>query len=349
MPAPRVGCLRVTAAVSSTALLLALFGVGPALAATPTDSSTQPLEAVQALREQLAVQQVRIAELQRLQAETERERQRLAAELDALRLKVSQGAELSEQIATLRLLTDRLDRLLPAEASGQRPAGAESREQAQASEAQALELAGARQRLTALTDAYADAQMARQSAEAEAAAASARAAELEARLQQQQLAMTEAQLRGDKAEKLHAALEDARARLLTENEKLKVELENAKARQADALEQAVRLDARLVAAEARAANLRPDPGSAAMDATSVPARAARLSGAAGGVESGVESMAGSPPSQPVIYRVRVDDSLSKISVRFYGNAADWERIFAANRDVLDRPDTLAPGMQLVIP
>jgi nucleoid-associated protein YgaU len=328
--------------------LVALVVVGAAQAAAPDDATGQPLEAVQALRQQLAVQQIRITELQRLQAETERERQRLAAELDALRLKASQGAELSEQLATLRLLTDRLARVLPGDAAESQASGRTSDDASQTGEQRVAELADVRQRLAALTDAYANAQQARQSAEADAAAASARAAELEARLQQQQLTLTEAQLRADKAEKLHAALEDARARLLTENEKLKVELENARVRQADALERAVRLDARLAAAEARAGQVTDQPVQVPADGQQVRPGfgAASVPGAAD--NPGSEPMA-LTAVQPVVYRVREDDSLSKISVRFYGNSADWERIFAANRDVLEAPDKLAPGMQLIIP
>jgi len=328
--------------------LVALVIFGAAQAAAPDEATGQPLEAVQALRQQLAVQQIRITELQRLQAETERERQRLAAELDALRLKASQGAELSEQLATLRLLTDRLARLLPGDAAESQASGRTSDDTSQTGEQRVVELADARQRLAALTDAYADAQQARQSAEADAAAASARAAELEARLQQQQLTLTEAQLRADKAEKLHAALEDARARLLTENEKLKVELENARVRQADALERAVRLDARLAAAEARAGQVTDQPVQVPADG-----QQARPGFGAASVPGAADNPGSEPTAsvagQPVVYRVREDDSLSKISVRFYGNSADWERIFAANRDVLDAPDKLAPGMQLIIP
>ncbi len=326
------------ARVAALSLLLAAT-LGSVGAAEPDDGAMQPLEAVQALRRQIGVQQVRIAELQRIHAETERERQRLAVELDALRLKASQGAELAEQIATLRLLTDRLARVVPADSqSPAQPAEDGERD----AELQAIELAEARRRLAALTEVYADAQQARQSAEAEQAAAAARAAELDARLQQQQLSLTDAQLRADKAEKLHAALEDARARLLTENEKLKVELENARARQAEALEQAVRLDARLVAAEARAEQATREPD-ASLDVPTTPAGSDAVQAAVTAI--GNDGAAASP----VVYLVREDDSLSKISVRFYGNSADWERIFAANRDVLDAPDTLAPGMRLIIP
>jgi nucleoid-associated protein YgaU len=51
----------------------------------------------------------------------------------------------------------------------------------------------------------------------------------------------------------------------------------------------------------------------------------------------------------VVYRVRADDTLSAISARVYGDPAAWERIYEANRDRLDTPDALAPGMELTIP
>jgi nucleoid-associated protein YgaU len=348
----RLHPVRSKPPVSHGLWLLLVFAVLGAAEAAPDETAGQPFEAVQELRQQLAMQQVRITELQRLQAETERERQRLAAELDVLRLKASQGTELAEQIAALRLLTERLARLVPGDTADARASSGGSGDAKPAGEQQAVELADAQQRLAQLTDAYADAQQARQSAEAEASAALSRAVELEARLQQQQLALTEAQLRADKAEKLHAALEDARSRLLTENEKLKVELESARARQAEALEQAVRLDARLAAAEARSGQASRRADAVSVNGDEAPS-AAGVSSISRGDTTAIDDDGSEPnppqPAQPVVYRVREDDSLSKISVRFYGNSADWERIFAANRDVLDAPDKLAPGMQLIIP
>jgi nucleoid-associated protein YgaU len=52
---------------------------------------------------------------------------------------------------------------------------------------------------------------------------------------------------------------------------------------------------------------------------------------------------------PAVYLVRSDDTLSRISVKVYGDASAWRRIYDANRDVLATPDELAPGMTLVIP
>jgi LysM repeat protein len=49
------------------------------------------------------------------------------------------------------------------------------------------------------------------------------------------------------------------------------------------------------------------------------------------------------------YTVKSGDSLSKIAKQFYGNAANYMKIFEANRNVLQDPDRVQPGQQLVIP
>jgi len=49
------------------------------------------------------------------------------------------------------------------------------------------------------------------------------------------------------------------------------------------------------------------------------------------------------------YTVQSGDTLSKISKQFYGNSNQYMKIFEANRNVLDNPDRIQPGQQLVIP
>jgi nucleoid-associated protein YgaU len=49
------------------------------------------------------------------------------------------------------------------------------------------------------------------------------------------------------------------------------------------------------------------------------------------------------------YTVQSGDTLSKISRQFYGDAAQYMRIFNANRGVLRDPNTINPGQELVIP
>jgi nucleoid-associated protein YgaU len=54
------------------------------------------------------------------------------------------------------------------------------------------------------------------------------------------------------------------------------------------------------------------------------------------------------PKQQV-YTVAAGDSLSKIAKQFYGNANEYMKIFEANRDKLNDPNTIKVGQQLVIP
>ena len=49
------------------------------------------------------------------------------------------------------------------------------------------------------------------------------------------------------------------------------------------------------------------------------------------------------------YVVVKGDSLSKIALRFYGDAQDWKKIFEANRDQIRDPDLIHPGQELRIP
>jgi nucleoid-associated protein YgaU len=53
--------------------------------------------------------------------------------------------------------------------------------------------------------------------------------------------------------------------------------------------------------------------------------------------------------QPVVYTVQSGDTLSKIAKNYYGDPNQYMRIFEANRDKLDNPNTIRPGQRLVIP
>lgn len=59
------------------------------------------------------------------------------------------------------------------------------------------------------------------------------------------------------------------------------------------------------------------------------------------------------PTQPTTsgqtYIVQSGDTLSKISLRYYGNTGDWVKIYDANRDKLSRPEDLRVGQELIIP
>lgn len=49
------------------------------------------------------------------------------------------------------------------------------------------------------------------------------------------------------------------------------------------------------------------------------------------------------------YTVVAGDTLGAIAGQLYGDPNVWRRIYDANRDVLDDPDDLVIGMELVIP
>lgn len=49
------------------------------------------------------------------------------------------------------------------------------------------------------------------------------------------------------------------------------------------------------------------------------------------------------------YTVVQGDSLSKIAKREYGDASKWRQIYHANKDVIDNPDLIEPGQNLIIP
>ena len=49
------------------------------------------------------------------------------------------------------------------------------------------------------------------------------------------------------------------------------------------------------------------------------------------------------------YTVVAGDSLSKIAKREYGDASKWRQIYQANKDVIDNPDLIEPGQNLIIP
>lgn len=49
------------------------------------------------------------------------------------------------------------------------------------------------------------------------------------------------------------------------------------------------------------------------------------------------------------YVVRSGDSLSKISLRAYGDTFAWQRIWVANKSMVVNPSVIRPGWKLVIP
>ncbi|MFH1397480.1 MAG: LysM peptidoglycan-binding domain-containing protein [Candidatus Omnitrophota bacterium] len=49
------------------------------------------------------------------------------------------------------------------------------------------------------------------------------------------------------------------------------------------------------------------------------------------------------------YTVLKDDTLQKISEKFYGSSGGWNKIYQANKAVLKSPDRLYPGQSIDIP
>jgi len=58
---------------------------------------------------------------------------------------------------------------------------------------------------------------------------------------------------------------------------------------------------------------------------------------------------GGSQGQPQTYTVKAGDTLSRISQQFYGDAAQYMKIFNANRETLTDPNKIVPGQRLTIP
>jgi LysM repeat protein len=69
------------------------------------------------------------------------------------------------------------------------------------------------------------------------------------------------------------------------------------------------------------------------------------------VDSSLPQPAPPAPPAPEVqkYTVVAGDSLSKIAQHFYGHANQYMKIFEANKDQLDDPNTIQIGQELVIP
>jgi nucleoid-associated protein YgaU len=55
------------------------------------------------------------------------------------------------------------------------------------------------------------------------------------------------------------------------------------------------------------------------------------------------------PAQTKTYTVKSGDTLSKIAQESYGSAADYMKIFEANKDKLSDPNKIQVGQELTIP
>ena len=87
-----------------------------------------------------------------------------------------------------------------------------------------------------------------------------------------------------------------------------------------------------------------------LDQIASAARGAPVSTYNGGSSSNASpANAASPATPQRFHTVQEGDSLSRISLRYYGTANRWQEIFSSNRDVLQGSSTLRVGMQLRIP
>jgi nucleoid-associated protein YgaU len=50
-----------------------------------------------------------------------------------------------------------------------------------------------------------------------------------------------------------------------------------------------------------------------------------------------------------VYIIRPGDTLGKIAMRFYGDAREWKKIYAANRHLLDDNKSIEVGQKIVLP
>jgi len=55
------------------------------------------------------------------------------------------------------------------------------------------------------------------------------------------------------------------------------------------------------------------------------------------------------PASFVEYTIEKDDTLQKISKKFYGSFSKWPRIYQANEDLIDDPNHIKPGIVIRVP
>lgn len=66
-------------------------------------------------------------------------------------------------------------------------------------------------------------------------------------------------------------------------------------------------------------------------------------------EPGVSGAGTAKAEHLVQYTVEKDDTLQKISQKFYNSYGKWTRIYEANKSVIPNPDRIKPGTVLQIP
>jgi LysM repeat protein len=71
--------------------------------------------------------------------------------------------------------------------------------------------------------------------------------------------------------------------------------------------------------------------------------------AAGKAGPGGTTEPAKPKPSETIHVVAADETLSKISQKYYGTSSQWQKILQANSAILKAPEKIKPGMRLVIP
>ena len=65
--------------------------------------------------------------------------------------------------------------------------------------------------------------------------------------------------------------------------------------------------------------------------------------------AGESASAEEPEERFEFYDIVSGDTLGKIAERYYGKAAEYMRIFEANREIIEDPDRIYPGQKIRIP
>lgn len=65
----------------------------------------------------------------------------------------------------------------------------------------------------------------------------------------------------------------------------------------------------------------------------------------------VKEVTPAPPPKPIVKKIIVKEGewLCNISRREYGNLGGWQRIYEANKAIIDNPDLIFPNQELIIP
>lgn len=234
-----------------------------------------------------------------------------------------------------KMISDKEQGALDMVASALRATDADARRRRQEAAAEAKREREAAARAKAKAEAAEAAEKAKQKAEVEARAA-ARRAEKEAKEAQQAAVAARAEARR-KAKAEEAAKKAAAEAKAAEEAKKASEDRMASARDA--------VKKRLSRAKQKAQDTAETVQEKATDAATQ--AQATVTGAVESAQQAVEEAAPAPEAQT--YTIQSGDTLSHVSLRFYGTANRWREIYEANKDVIKNPNMVFPGQVIKIP